>query len=192
MNLIESAFATDPTLKQEMLGNDRDHWAGTVLEGYRRLDAKQKGAVGERITDAMLAQLGHTITSRTSPGHDSIVGGIKTEYKFSAACKDPRYNYLRQDRAMINHLSRDKDWERCVFTVINISEDKLERVDPSQIVPQLFWFTKEDFEDSIAAGTGRGNAFSAQQGGEKIGNDDYISNLKRLKENGILRPMSEW
>ena len=192
MNLVESAFATDPTLKQEMLGNDRDHWAGTVLEGYRRLDAKQKGAIGERIADTVLATLGHTITQRTSPGHDSIVDGAKTEYKFSAACKDPKYNYLRKDRAIINHLSLDKDWERCVYTVINISEDKLERVSPEHIRPQFYWFSKEDFRRSIAAGTGRGHAFSAQQGGEKIGNDDYISNLKRLKLHGILRPIAEW
>ena len=192
MNLMESAFAADPTLKEEMLGTLWRPWKGTLMEGYRQLDAKQKGAVGERIADAMLAQLGHDITPRTNPGHDSIVDGIKVEYKFSAACKCDKRNALRQDKAMLNHLSRDKDWERCVYTVINISEDKLVQVDPSQIVPQVFWFSKEDFERSIYAGTGRGHAFSTQQGGEGIGNDDYISDLKRLKKHGILRPMSEW
>ena len=192
MNLMESAFAADPTLKEEMLGTPWRPWKGTLMEGYRQLDAKQKGAIGERITDTMLAQLGHAITPRTNPGHDSIVDGIKVEYKFSAACKKNGRRYLCRNKAMLNHLSRDKDWDRCVYTVINISEDKLVQVDPSQIVPQVFWFSKEDFERSISAGTGRGHAFSTQQGGEKIGNDDYISDLNRLKKHGILRPISEW
>jgi hypothetical protein len=193
MNLMESAFAADPTLKEEMLGTPWRPWKGTLMEGYRQLDAKQKGAVGERIADAMMAQLGHDIAPRTNPGHDSAVDGIKVEYKFSAASKCAKRNALRQDKAMMNHVSAGKDWERLVFLVINISEDSLEQVHPSQIVPQLWWFTKEDFERSIATGTGgRDNPFSRQQAGEDGGNDDYISELNRLKKHGILRPITEW
>ena len=193
MNLMESAFAADPTLREEMLGTPWRPWKGTLLEGYRELDPKQKGAVGERIADAMMSQLGHDIAPRTNTGHDSIINGIKVEHKFSAASKCGKRNALRQDEAMINHVSAGKDWERLIFLVINISEDNLEQVHPSQIVPQLWWFTKEDFERSIAAGTGgRDNPFSRQQAGEDGGNDDYMSSLKRLKKHGILRPMSEW
>ena len=163
------------------------------MEGYRQLNTKQMGAVGERIADAMMSQLGHDIAPRTNTGHDSIIDGIKVEHKFSAASKCAERNALRQDEAMMNHVSAGKDWERLVFLVINISEDSLEHVHPSQIVPQLWWFTKEDFERSIAAGTGgRDNPFSRQQAGEDGGNDDYMSNLKRLKKHGILRPMTEW
>ena len=195
MNLMESAFAADPTLKEEMLGTPWRPWKGTLMEGYRQLDAKQKGAVGERIADTMMRdQLGHDITRRTNPGHDSIINGIRVEYKTSAASKCPSgNNVLRQDEAMMNHVSAGKDWERLVFLVINISEDSLEQVHPSQIVPQLWWFTKEDFERSIATGTGgRDNPFSRQQAGEDGGNDDYISELNRLKKHGILRPITEW
>ena len=195
MNLLEiteSAFAADPTLKEEMLGTPWRPWEGTLMEGYRDLNPKQKGAVGERIADAMMSRLGHDIAPRTNTGHDSIINGIKVEHKFSAASKCGKRNALRQDEAMMNHVSAGKDWERLIFLVINISEDSLEQVHPSQIVPQLWWFTKEDFEQHIAAGTGRGHAFSPQQGGKKVGNDDYMSRFKRLKKHGILRPMTEW
>ena len=193
LKIMESAFNTDPTLKEEMLGNPWRPWKGTLMEGYRQLDPDKKGAVGERIADILMAGRGHDIAPRANPGHDSIVDDIKTEYKFSAASKHPnKRNRLRQDQAILNHLSLDKDWERCVYTVINISEESLEQVQPSQIVPELHWFTKEDFEQHIAAGTGRGHAFSPQQGGKKVGNDDYMSDYKRLKKHGILRPISEW
>ncbi len=192
---LEAAFDADPTLKEEMLGESWFPWRGTLMEGWRQLSPKQKGALGERIADTMMRdQLGHDIARRTNPGHDSIINGIKVEYKTSAASKCPSgNNVLRQDEAMMNHASAGKDWERLVFLVFNISEDKLEQVNPSQIMPQLWWFTKEDFERSIAAGTGgRDNPFSRQQAGEDGGNDDYMSSLKRLKKHEILRSITEF
>ena len=55
----------------------------------------------------------HAIKKRaktSTAGHDRIISSILTEIKFSLATRNKKGG-VKKDSFIINHVSRDKDWE---------------------------------------------------------------------------------
>ena len=152
----------DGTLQEYIGKNAMDPWIGTPFEGYVHMSPKQKGEFGERFVSKYLtAELCDVKRAKTSTaGHDRVVNGILTEIKFSLATRNKKGG-VKKDSFIINHVSRDKDWERLIFFGINKEESDA----------RLVWFTKEDFIKHLESDN---CLFAHQQGGGKIGNDDYI------------------
>ena len=118
MKLNEAATAlsgelnSDSTWREILTTNS--NWAkDPVFSNYHMISNKHKGKAGEYYTQKILEKLGHTVTLPTNSDHDRIVGGVKTEIKFSLACS--KNNVILQDKFMINHVAISKDWDRLVF-----------------------------------------------------------------------------
>lgn len=149
-------------LRDYIDANAQDPWHDTMFRGYVFMSPKQKGEFGERFVSKYLtAELCDVKRAKTSTaGHDRVVNGILTEIKFSLATRNKKGG-VKKDSFIINHVSRDKDWERLIFFGINKEESDA----------RLVWFTKEDFIKHLESDN---CLFAHQQGGGKIGNDDYI------------------
>jgi len=169
------------SLIKELTKASYDPYYGTSLAGYKFLTTKAKGAYGEKFTKALLVQLGHTVTDRTDSGHDGVVDGFLTEFKFSVAggstAKRPE---PVKNRWIINHVAKHKSWERLIFVGIN------KDINNSVIV----FITKQQFIDVVTEPL---TFFRHQQGGEKGKNDDYISSkMMKLIEDGHFLGMDKW
>ena len=124
-------------LRDYIDANVQDPWHDTMFRGYVFMSPKQKGEFGERFVSkffesVLLCDVKRAKTS--TAGHDRVIDGILTEIKFSLATRDKKGG-TKKDQFIINHVSKDKDWERLVFFGINPSEDDC----------RFFWFCKEDF-----------------------------------------------
>ena len=177
-------FATlfeDGTLHEYISKNAKDPWIGTSFEGYVYMSPKQKGEFGERFVSKFF-ELMHCNVKRaktSTAGHDRVVDNYLTEIKFSLATRDKKGG-VKKDQFIINHVSKDKDWERLVFFGINQNQND----------SRLIWFTKEDFLIHLESDK---NCFASQQGGKSIGNDDYIcTKVDRLIECSFVKSITEW
>ena len=152
----------DGSLREYIMSNAQDPWEYTPFKGYVHMSPKQKGEFGERFVTKYLQSAGHTVkrAKTSTAGHDRVVNDILTEIKFSLATRNKKGG-VKKDSFIINHVSRDKDWEILVFFGINKEESDA----------RLVWFTKEDF---IAHLESDDCLFAHQQGGKSIENDDYI------------------
>lgn len=164
----------DGQIKNFVLGKTQDIWKGTNLEGYIYLNPRQKGTFGEMVVEKFMTFNGHIVEPRKNSGHDRIIDGIKTEIKFGVCNKGD------EDCFIINHISKEKDWERLIFFGVNLTEQN----------SRIIWFTKEDFCLILEKSK---DIFSHQQGGKKIKNDDYMcSNFKQLLKQSFVKHISEW
>jgi len=169
-----------PDEREEQLSNyiaDNliDPFEQTIFKGYKYVDPKQKGGYGERRISHIMEYSGHDVKAPVNTGHDRILDKIKTELKFSLACKG------KPDSFTLNHVSKGKDWDRLIFLGINLDMDN-----------RMYWMSKEAF---IADVDSDNMSFGYQQGGKKLKNDDYMisgSKLMGLVAKGIFRPMDEW
>lgn len=171
----------DGSLTQYIQQNAQDPWIGTPFEGYVFMSPKQKGEFGERFVSKYFESSGHEVkrAKTSTAGHDRVIDNILTEIKFSLATRDKRGG-VKEDQFIINHVSKDKDWERLVFFGINNTEEG----------SRLFWFTKEDFLNHLESDN---CLFAAQQGGKSIGNDDYIcTKVDKLVECSFVKSIGEW
>lgn len=150
--------------------NSNDPWVGTPAEGVCFLSNGKKGAWGEKLFKLLMISKGHIVNDRTNTGNDCKVDNIITEVKTSVPC---------QDVLTINHIAEGKDWERLVVIGLN----------PKTKEQNIFWFSKKDFSKSIKNGS---KIFNRQQGGSKGGNDDYITNVKKLLQSDFIKDISEW
>ena len=152
----------DGSLREYIMSNAQDPWEYTPFKGYVHMSPKQKGEFGERFVTKYLQSAGHTVkrAKTSTAGHDRVVNDILTEIKFSLATRNKKGG-VKKDSFIINHVSRDKDWEILVFFGINKEESDA----------RLVWFTKKDF---IAHLESDNCLFAHQQGGKSIENDDYI------------------
>jgi hypothetical protein len=172
----------DGSLQEYINQNAKDPWVGTPFEGYVHMSPKQKGEFGERFvskffTNVLLCNVKRAKTS--TAGHDRVIDDILTEIKFSLATRDKKGG-VKADQFIINHVSKDKDWERLVFFGINEKEEDC----------RFFWFTKEDFLKHLES---EENCFAAQQGGKSIGNDDFIcTKVSSLLECSFVKSVTEW
>lgn len=186
MNLTSSEIynlANSPEIQEFIKANLYDPWVGTPFEGYRYMDNKQKGALGEMYVSLLFKAAGHKVDfARTSTaGHDRVIDGIQTEIKFSLAHTNNKKQTLKNDCFTMNHVAVGKDWERLIFLAIN--------GDPNKV--RAMYMTKEDFK--IALNTGK--YFSHQQGGKKSDNDDYMiasAKIIKLMNSGFMKELKEW
>lgn len=133
-------------------------WQGTPYESYEKLGTKAKGTWGEEFVKRLLVSKGYKVEVRTSPGHDCIANGLKTEIKFSLASeRNHDYHFT------FNHISKGKDWEQIIFVGVNGDLDITGTI-----------FTKDNLPLE--------ELFSAQQGGKELGNDDYMTVGERAKK----------
>lgn len=171
----------DGSLQDYINQNAKDPWIGTPFEGYVFMSPKQKGEFGERFVSKYFESRGYEVkrAKTSTAGHDRVINAILAEIKFALAIRD-KNGGVKEDQFIINHVSKDKDWERLVFFGINNTEEG----------SRLFWFTKEDFLNHLESDD---CLFAAQQGGKSIGNDDYIcTKVNRLVECSFVRSISEW
>jgi len=174
-------IANTDSLQEYISQNLYDPWIDTPFKGYRYMDNKQKGELGERYATLMLEHLGHNVEMphSSTAGYDRIVNGIKTEIKFSLAHTDNKKKCLKKDMFTLNHVSHGKDWERLLFVGINREPEDM----------RIGWMTKEDFSKACSL------YFGSQQGGKKVQNDDYLcagKNLIRLIESEYMNDITEW
>ena len=150
----------DGSLQEYIRGNIFDPWENTRFKGYVYLSPKQKGDFGERFTEKLLKMNNFDVkpAEKSTSGYDRFVNDKKCEIKFSLATRNKKENKLNKDSFIINHVSKDKDWDFLLFIGIN--------PEPSDI--RIIWFKKEDFKNNCSV------CFHVQQGGKKIENDDYM------------------
>lgn len=158
-----------------------DPWINTPFEGYVRLSIHSKGKFGESFINKYMESRGAKVKKRSGVGHDSVIDGYKVEEKFSLANSNPTTQKLIGDSFFLNHISKEKDWERLIFVGIN----------PTIEESRIFWITKEDFIESF---NDPNPIFTSQQGGQKIQNDDYklSGSFVRLLNSRYVRPIDQW
>ena len=173
---------TDGSLRSYIEETLDDPWKGTPFEGYVYMSPKQKGEFGERFTTKYLEVLGYDVkrAKTSTAGHDRVVDNSLTEIKFSLACRNKKKDCVIVDKFIINHVSSGKDWERLVFVGVNPDESDL----------RVVWFSKEDFNTHL---TSTNPLFKVQQGGKKVGNDEYsCTKVANLLECDFVKDISEW
>jgi hypothetical protein len=176
--MFDFMFA-DGSLRDYIDSNVQDPWEDTPFKGYVYMSPKQKGEFGERFVSQCMYKYGVKRAKTSTAGHDRVISNILTEIKFSLATRDKKGS-VKKDSFIINHVSRDKDWERLIFCGINMKECD------SRIV----WFTKEDFIAHIESDE---CLFAHQQGGKSIENDDYIcTKVKELLQQDWVKNITEW
>tara|TARA_B100000902_G_scaffold201730_1_gene192224 strand:- start:181 stop:723 length:543 start_codon:yes stop_codon:yes gene_type:complete len=163
--------------------NAQDPWHDTMFRGYVFMSPKQKGEFGERFVSQYMQQDGfESLVERaatSTAGYDRVIDGILTEIKFSLATRDKKGG-VKKDSFIINHISRDKEWERLIFFGINFDECDA----------RLVWFTKESFIDNLESDE---CLFAHQQGGKSIENDDFIcTKVSTLIAQPWVRKIDEW
>ena len=171
----------DGSLRDYIDSNAQDPWEDTPFKGYVFMSPKQKGEFGERFVSKYLtAELCDVKRAKTSTaGHDRVVNGILTEIKFSLATRNKKGG-VKKDSFIINHISRDKDWERLIFFGINPDEEDA----------RLVWFNKEDFIANLESDE---CLFAHQQGGKSIENDDFIcTKVAALLEEPWVYTIEQW
>ena len=171
----------DGSLTQYIQQNAQDPWIGTSFQGYVFMSPKQKGEFGERFVSKYFEAKGSEVkrAKTSTAGHDRVIDDILAEIKFSLATRDKKGG-VKEDQFIINHVSKDKDWERLVFFGINKTEEG----------SRLFWFTKQDFLNHLESDQ---CLFASQQGGKSIGNDDYIcTNVAALLRCSFIKDISKW
>ena len=171
-----------------------DPWIGTELEGYKFIDNKQKGEVGEVYVSNYMKTTynSNVLLADCGPNgpYDRIIDGIKTEIKFSAAHSDNsasvptiKRNKYGEVNWTINHVAVEKCWERLIFC----GTDLIDGV----VVPNIVWCTKQDFITCLNKTT----LFKRQQGGQDGTNDDFMcaagAVIKWMKSD-YIKDIAEW
>lgn len=187
--MFDSIFS-DGTLREYINDNLKDPWKGTNFEGYVFMSPKQKGEFGERFVHKYMELLEYKVerAKTSTAGYDRVIleyleevmtSSYLTEIKFSLATRDKKGGVI-DDKFIINHVSVGKDWERLIFCGINPNEEDV----------RFVFITKEDFEEHLKSDT---CYFNVQQGGQKVGNDDYIcTNVAALLECDFVKDIAEW
>ena len=161
-----------------------DPWVESKFKGYIYLTPKQKGNFGECFVERYAKLHRHEVVRPTTPSngpYDRIIGGYKTEIKFSLTMGKKKPN-----RFIINHVARGKDWDRLIFVCIN---------GPSDSEWEIKWFNKEDFINHLELLGSEECLFRRQQGGSKGGNDDFMcsgKNPEQLISQSWVHSFSEW
>lgn len=159
-DLLEQLFE-DGELGGFIANNICDPWVDSQYKGYVYMSPKQKGEFGEIFTEKLLKNQGFSVKAAetSTSGYDRWVNEKKCEIKFSLATRNNKNKgNINKDSFIINHVSKDKDWDFLLFIGIN--------PEPKDI--RIIWFKKEDFREHYST------CFNVQQGGKKIDNDDYM------------------
>jgi len=175
--MTQSEISSDDYLKKIRGQSKKDRWEDNKFKGLVNMNIRQKGKFGELYGRDRMISLNHSVTKRTSSGHDYIIDGHKTEIKFGLCTK-------LDNSCIMNHISLKKDWDRILFIVFNKTEEN----------NRFLWFTKEDFlklernDNNLFK-----RLFSPQQGGKNIKNDDYMcTNIPLLLYQSFVHELSDW
>ena len=166
MNLLQTSAEE---MQSYIADTNIDLWKDTPFAGYVFMSNKNKGSFGERLLELIWLKQGHKVEPPTNAGHDRIVNGKKREIKFSLAMTNRKDNKINDYQFIMNHVSAGKDWDELYFYGINSDLSTIEIL-----------LTKQDFLDILE--DENQPYFKSQQGGKKIGNDDYICSGKGLLE----------
>ena len=81
----------------EMIESNFDaRYEGSKFESYKKLGAKQKGAVSERILTDVLTQMDFDVQMPINSDHDRIIDGVKVEMKCSTLNKGTeKFSFLQ-------------------------------------------------------------------------------------------------
>jgi hypothetical protein len=171
---------TDGTLGNYLKKNLTDPWKETNFEGYIFLLPTQKGKFGERLISNYMDNRGSVVQRPVNRGHDRMIDGFKTEIKFGLCNRDDD-GELYENKFTINHISKDKDWERLIFFGVNYDFNK----------SHFIWFKKDDFVNYLETD---GKHFCIQQGGKSVENDDYIysGDITEIIGLDFVRDIEEW
>lgn len=175
--------ANSAVIQNYIQENLYDPWIGTPFEGYRYMDSKQKGALGEIYVSLLFEACGYDVefAETSTAGHDRVINGIRTEIKFSLAHTNNKKRILKEDCFTMNHVAVGKDWERLIFLAIN--------GDPNKV--RAMYMTKKEFKQALDTS----EYFSHQQGGKSGDNDDYMiasGKIVKLMNSGYMKSLSEW
>ena len=157
-----------------------DPWVGTPFEGYRHMTPKAKGNYGEVFVEQWFTKNGSKVEPPVNVGHDRRVDDHKVEIKISLAKTYTNKKHINDDHFMMNHVSQNKDWDRLVFVGVNKNKESY-----------MKWMYKQSFREIID----KGLYFYHQQGGQSIGNDDWMCSDKKLIEllnSEYMKSMDEW
>jgi len=157
-----------------------DPWSGTIFAGYKFLNTKQKGILGELYLENIIKELNIPISNAVNSGHDRVIDNKKVEFKFSLSITDSKTQKIKDKVFMLNHVSIGKDWDILIFAGIQ-----------KDLTPIIKYITKEDFISCLK----NENYFSFQQGGSTVENDDYMcsgSKLLLLLNSKYMRDLTEW
>ena len=182
MLLFENCVSSD--LRAFVNKSTFDPWIETPFEGYVNMSPSQKGQFGEIFVSNFMETLNCNISDRQNTQHDRVIDGYKVEIKFGLAQRDYDKRCVVKDNFTINHVAKDKDWDRLVFFGIN----------PNQEDCKLFFFDKVDFLQEFDT-LMQTNIFMHQQTGKKSGNDDYMCPNKcvsRLHKLPWVKDISKW
>jgi|TARA_B110000196_G_C20774584_1_gene488216 hypothetical protein len=185
--MIMEKFDTQKYIK----GIINDPWLGTEFEGYKSLDPKQKGNLGEAWVSNYMERMFNSIVKAADCGsngpYDRIIDDYKTEIKFGLSHSDNKKQIVKKDTFTINHVSVGKEWERLIFCGINL-------INGVPTPNRIAWCTKEDFIKCLEL-EGKNRLFNPQQGGNNGGNDDFICAGKkplRWIESIYSKDISKW
>ena len=107
----------DGSLQDYISQNAQDPWVGTPFEGYVFMSPKQKGEFGERFVSKFFENMSCNVkrAKTSTAGHDRVIDDILTEIKFSLATRNKKGG-VKKDQFIINHVSKDKDWDCLLYT----------------------------------------------------------------------------
>lgn len=125
-------------------------YEGSKFEDYKKLGAKQKGAVSEKMLSVILAALGYKVESPLNSDHDRIVNGEKIEMKTATLVKDT------EEKLSFLQIRPDQDLERYLMTAIL----------PNSL--EMYWIEKEKILELIEEGSVR-----PQHGGKRGNSGTY-------------------
>ena len=187
--LVERLFE-DAELENFLIESHKNNWIDTPFEKYPEISTKNKGVFGEKVVEKYMELSGYSVESPIDTGHDRIIGGIKTEIKFSLA-NSPMITgknsplrgqkLINPDEFTFNHIAEGKDWDRLIFFGINPHPNQKDtnwklyhtrtssQIKPEQI--RAYWMSKKDFVKHMRTCQ---TIFCRQQGGKKGNNDDYM------------------
>jgi hypothetical protein len=176
-------LANSPEIQDFIQENLYDPWVGTPFEGYRYMDNKQKGELGERFVSLIFRKCGYDVgfAHTSTAGYDRVINGIRTEIKFSLSHTNNKKRLLKEDCFTMNHVAVGKNWERLILLAIN--------GDPNKV--RAMYMTKEDFKQALATG----DYFNHQQGGNSSDNDDYMiasTKIINLMKSRFMKELKEW
>ena len=137
-----------------------ERYEGSRFENYKKLGAKQKGAVSERILSDVLSQLGHVVESPLSSDHDRIIDGVKIEMKSSTLNKGTdKFSFLQ--------IRPNQDVDKYMFSTFLPNDLRIFVMDKSKVL--------ELIEENI---------IKPQHGGNKgnSGTFCYYPTLEKLEE----------
>ena len=178
-----SQLFNDGSLADYISEQTIDPWQNTPFCDYVFMSPKQKGEFGERFVSKFMGDVMSCDVQRaktSTAGHDRVIDKWLVEIKFALATRDAKKGGTKKDSFIINHVSRDKDWQRLIFFGIN--EDEKDA--------RLYYFNKADFLYHLQSDK---CLFAHQQGGKKIENDDYIcTKVNKLIQEDWVHPITEW